>query len=228
MKRILLASAACFALSLPAMAAANQPAPTPQSQNLQQSKANQPAKNEYTTQGQAKPAQNENMSQNQANQPSQAANNQQAQIIRPSSLNKQQVREIQMKLNKAGFSAGHDDGIWGPDTDTAIRDYQKAKKLPGSGELNQQTLADLGVKLNNQTASSSNQNMNGQGQAQSKSNEQSLSSGTAPASGTNGQANSNAALNGSGANGSNANGQTATTSNHAGSMNNNAGSNTKP
>jgi peptidoglycan hydrolase-like protein with peptidoglycan-binding domain len=172
MKRILLASAACLALSLPAMAATAGAQPKPAPQNQQQSMAKQPA-------------QNTNMQSSQANQASQPGNKQQAQLIRPSSLSKEQVREIQTKLNKDGFSSGHVDGIWGRDTDQAILDFQKAKKLPGHGELNQQTIADLGVKLNTRsepTASSSK-------------------------------------------------GQTATTSNHAGSMNNKAGSNpsnTKP
>jgi len=228
MKRILLASAACFALSLPAMAAtAAAPA------NMQNTGAQNTAQANTGMQntGAQKVAQADTGAHNTGAQNN--MKNQQAQIIRPSSLNKEQVREIQMKLNKAGFSAGHDDGIWGPDTDTAIRDYQKAKNLPGRGELNQQTLADLGVKMNNQTASSSNMNANDQ--QQSKSNQQSLSSGTQPAgSATNGQANANGNLNGS-----NANGQTASTSNHTGSTNNagtsanagsnaNAGSKTKP
>jgi peptidoglycan hydrolase-like protein with peptidoglycan-binding domain len=196
MKRILLASAACLALSLPAMAATAGAQSKPAPQNQQQSMANQPAQNTN--------AQNTNMQSSQTNQASQTGNKQQAQLIRPSSLSKEQVREIQTKLNKEGFSSGHVDGIWGPDTDQAILNFQKAKKLPGHGELTQQTVADLGVKLNNQSETTASSN----------------------ASGTN----SGSAMNNSTPN-SNAKGQTATTSNHAGSMNNKAGSNpsnTKP
>ena len=165
MKRILLASAACFALSLPAAALAQtnnaQPNPPPQSQS-------------------------------QATNPS--ANQQQAQMIEPSKLSKEQIREIQMKLNKDGFSSGHVDGVWGPDTDKAVMDFQKAKNLPGDGKLNQQTLADLGVKLNNQstaasnknetTGSMANKNETGKNKSQAKTNEQSLSRGTTTNSGS--------------------------------------------
>ena len=199
MKRILLASAACLALSLPAMAATTvaQPKPAPQSQ--QQSQANQPAQDTN--------AQNTNMQSSQVNQTSQPGNNWQARVIRPSSLNKEQVREIQMKLNKDGFSSGHVDGIWGRDTDQAILNFQKARKLSGHGELTQQTLADLGVKMNNQSETTASSSANGQMQHQST------------ASG----ATSGSAMNSSTPN-SNAKGQTATISNHAGSMNNKAGS----
>ena len=139
MKRILLASAACLAMSLPAMAQSNgsQAIPAPQSQNLQQNQ-----------------------------QQNQAANEQQT--IRPSSLSKAQVKDIQMNLNKAGFDAKNVDGEWGPATREAIMNFQKEKNLPGKGELNQQTLAALGVNVNNQSQATANQN--GQQQNQMKSN----------------------------------------------------------
>jgi peptidoglycan hydrolase-like protein with peptidoglycan-binding domain len=58
-----------------------------------------------------------------------------------------------MKLNKAGYSAGNDDGIWGHETKQALRNYQQEKKLPGNGEPNQQTLAELGVNTSGQVQS---------------------------------------------------------------------------
>ena len=135
MKRILLASAACLAMSLPAMAQTSGSQTNP-------------------------PAQTQNQPQNQA------ANQQQT--IQPSSLSKSQVRELQMSLNKAGFDAKSVDGIWGPATREAIQNFQKDKDLPGKGELNQQTLAALGVNLNNQSQATANQN--GQQHNQMKSN----------------------------------------------------------
>ena len=49
--------------------------------------------------------------------------------------------------------------------------FQKSKKLYGHGELTQQTLADLGVNLNNQAqANGSMSNQSANGQAQSKTN----------------------------------------------------------
>jgi hypothetical protein len=83
MKRILLASAACFALSLPAaaLAATAGAQPTPPAQT-----------------------------QSQATNPS--ANQRQAHVIRPSELSKAQIREIQTNVTKDGFSAEGVDGIW--------------------------------------------------------------------------------------------------------------------
>ncbi len=147
MKRMLLASAACLALSLPAMALTNG------------SQANPP------------PQQTQNQQQSQA--ANQRSTNQQAEMIKPSTLNKTQIRDLQLSLNKDGYSTGHVDGIWGPDTRDAVINFQKAKNLPGKGELNQQTLADLGVNLNNQSQATANQN----GQA-IKSNEPSQASRT--------------------------------------------------
>lgn len=173
MKRLLLASAACLALSLPAMAASavNQPAPTPKSQ--QQSQATQSSQPADQQSQATQPSQPANEQQSQATtQPSpQSANRQWAQVIAPSKLSKEQIREIQMNLNKKGFSTGHVDGIWGSDTRDAVMNFQKSKKLYGHGELTQQTLADLGVNLNNQakaTGAMSNQSANGQAQMQTK------------------------------------------------------------
>jgi predicted 2-oxoglutarate/Fe(II)-dependent dioxygenase YbiX len=69
------------------------------------------------------------------------------QAMNPSMLDHQQVEQIQQALNKAGFSTGHVDGIWGPDTRTALMNFQKSKNMgAANGELNHQTLAAL--KLN--------------------------------------------------------------------------------
>jgi peptidoglycan hydrolase-like protein with peptidoglycan-binding domain len=137
MKRILLASAACLALSsFPALA-----------QNSG-GQSNASSMKSQTQQSQA------------VNEPSKSTGQQQAQMIQPSSLSKEQVREIQTNLDKDGFSAKRVDGIWGPETRDALMNFQKTKNLPGNGELNQQTLAALGVNLNNQarmTGSMSNQ-----------------------------------------------------------------------
>jgi predicted 2-oxoglutarate/Fe(II)-dependent dioxygenase YbiX len=80
-----------------------------------------------------------------ANKQTQA--NTSTQAMNPSMLDHQQVQQIQQALNKAGFSTGHVDGIWGPDTRTALTNFQKSKNMgAANGELNDQTLAAL--KLN--------------------------------------------------------------------------------
>lgn len=166
MKRILIASAACIAMSLPAMAAQNSPSAS--QPNMQQQQT-QPNGSKGQTMG--KQAQEQNGSQMQASNGAQ-------QMIQPSSLSKKDVRQIQLKLNKAGFNAQNVDGVWGPDTAHAVRSFQKTKGLPGNGELNQQTLAALGVDINNQSqAQNANQSQESKTVGQAPS-DKSMNSGT--------------------------------------------------
>jgi peptidoglycan hydrolase-like protein with peptidoglycan-binding domain len=117
MKRTLTAAAACVALALPAMA--------------------------QSTDSQSQPQQ-----QDRSSVSSDRANGaQQAQRVDPSQLSKQQIRQIQTSLDKAGFSAKGVDGVWGDNTKQALMNYQKQQNLPGNGELNQQTLSALGVEF---------------------------------------------------------------------------------
>ncbi len=99
--------------------------------------------------------------------PAMAQNNgarqQQTQAMNPSSLSKQQIRQVQTDLNKTGFNVRGVDGKWGKRTDRALRKFQQAKNLPGNGKLNQQTLSALGVNISNQSqASNSSRNQMGQ------------------------------------------------------------------
>ena len=55
------------------------------------------------------------------------------------------VREAQRALNDKGFSAGTVDGIMGPHTEQALRDFQQSQGLNTTGNLDQQTLSALGV-----------------------------------------------------------------------------------
>jgi peptidoglycan hydrolase-like protein with peptidoglycan-binding domain len=87
----------------------------------------------------------------------------QTQTIDPSSLSKAQIRQIQTSLNKAGFNAKKADGVWGRETSAALRNFQKQKNISGAGELNQQTLAALGVNFgapSQTTGAPSNEDMN--------------------------------------------------------------------
>ena len=51
----------------------------------------------------------------------------------------------QQTLHEKGYYNGPIDGIIGPQTRNAIREYQKAEDLPINGELDAQTAAKLGV-----------------------------------------------------------------------------------
>jgi len=145
MKRLLLASAACLALSFPAMAQGNQNGmPSHQQTTGSNSQMNKGAQSRSGSQ--------------------QAASNQ-ARTIEPSSLDKEEIRQIQLSLNKAGYSSGNVDGVWGSETSRALRNYQRTKQLPGEGQLNQRTLAALGV---NPASQSQSGNRMGQNSAQTE------------------------------------------------------------
>lgn len=56
------------------------------------------------------------------------------------------VREAQQALKDKGFDPGPADGIVGPRTKAAVRDFQKQQNLDADGQLGPQTLNVLGVK----------------------------------------------------------------------------------
>ena len=69
------------------------------------------------------------------------------QAIAPNTLSRHQVMQIQHALDKDGFGAGRTDGMWGPETRSALMNFQKSKNMgAANGEINDQTLAAL--KLN--------------------------------------------------------------------------------
>jgi murein L,D-transpeptidase YcbB/YkuD len=67
----------------------------------------------------------------------------------------EQVRQVQRKLNETGYNSGGVDGIWGPRTEAAVRNFQRAKGLQVTGRLNEQTLQALGVDEAGQSAQTS-------------------------------------------------------------------------
>jgi hypothetical protein len=56
------------------------------------------------------------------------------------------VREAQQILKDKGFYSGSVDGIYGPLTRKAVRNYQKQQNLNADGRLGPQTLSSLGVQ----------------------------------------------------------------------------------
>ncbi|HYD30337.1 MAG TPA: peptidoglycan-binding domain-containing protein [Azospirillaceae bacterium] len=59
--------------------------------------------------------------------------------------NQQVVRDIQQALNNQGFDAGDVDGMWGPRTQAALRNFEQSKGMQADGQLDQETMAALGV-----------------------------------------------------------------------------------
>lgn len=59
--------------------------------------------------------------------------------------NQSVVRDAQRALNDKGFSAGAVDGVMGPHTESALRQFQQAQGLDTTGTLDQQTESALGI-----------------------------------------------------------------------------------
>ena len=61
-------------------------------------------------------------------------------------LSTEQVRQVQTRLNQMGYYSGNIDGVWGSDTQSALRNFQQSKNLQVTGQLNDQTARALGVE----------------------------------------------------------------------------------
>jgi peptidoglycan hydrolase-like protein with peptidoglycan-binding domain len=63
----------------------------------------------------------------------------------PLSLDQTEIRHMQEALNRAGFEAGRDDGIMGPRTEHALREFQEDNGLHPTGTANRETIVALSV-----------------------------------------------------------------------------------
>jgi peptidoglycan hydrolase-like protein with peptidoglycan-binding domain len=61
--------------------------------------------------------------------------------------NKEQVKAVQQALKDKGHDPGDVDGVMGPKTKSALRDFQKKEGLKGSGQLDTETMSKLGVEM---------------------------------------------------------------------------------
>jgi peptidoglycan hydrolase-like protein with peptidoglycan-binding domain len=55
------------------------------------------------------------------------------------------VKQLQQSLNDRGYDAGPVDGLVGPRTESALREFQQAQGLDASGEINADTLSALDI-----------------------------------------------------------------------------------
>ena len=80
----------------------------------------------------------------------------------PLFISPEDIRAIQIKLNNQGYRSGPPDGQWGPDTSSAIRQFQQSRGLDATGQLDVSTIVAIGIPTfgNNQAA-----NMGGYGNA---------------------------------------------------------------
>ncbi len=58
----------------------------------------------------------------------------------------QTVKQVQQALKDNGYDPGPVDGQWKPQTEDALKSFQQAKGMAATGQLDQQTLASLGVE----------------------------------------------------------------------------------
>jgi peptidoglycan hydrolase-like protein with peptidoglycan-binding domain len=64
-------------------------------------------------------------------------------VAQPARPRSETVAEIQRELSRRGFYEGATDGIYGPKTDTAVRDFEQAAGLKASAEPNDALLASI-------------------------------------------------------------------------------------
>jgi hypothetical protein len=102
---------------------------------------------EQQPQNQQSQAQYPNNQQIQPNNANQSAQNQpnSEQTISPTTLSRNDVRQVQQALDKNGFQVGRVDGRWGHKTSDAMKQFQQSKKIKANGQLDQKTLSDLGL-----------------------------------------------------------------------------------
>ncbi len=63
-----------------------------------------------------------------------------------------QVESVQAKLSQEGFPVSVD-GVWGPKSADALRQFQQANNLDSSGQINAETLAALEIDASASSAS---------------------------------------------------------------------------
>lgn len=56
------------------------------------------------------------------------------------------VKQVQEKLSEQGYDVGPVDGIFGPKTQQALRKFQQDKGVQPTGQIDQQTMAALGIQ----------------------------------------------------------------------------------
>ena len=60
--------------------------------------------------------------------------------------NQSEIKQIQTKLKQQGYDVGQVDGVLGPTTQQALRQFQEDKGIQASGQPDQQTMAALNVQ----------------------------------------------------------------------------------
>jgi peptidoglycan hydrolase-like protein with peptidoglycan-binding domain len=85
---------------------------------------------------------------------SQSSQTQGSQQAAASSQSPELVKQAQEKLSAAGHDAGPADGKLGAKTQAALKEFQQSKGLQASGQLDQKTVAALGVSASGSSTTS--------------------------------------------------------------------------
>jgi peptidoglycan hydrolase-like protein with peptidoglycan-binding domain len=64
---------------------------------------------------------------------------------KPAVLHRGDIKKVQEALREKGYYTAQVDGVLGPQTRAAIRQYQQSENLPATGRLDAQTAGKLGV-----------------------------------------------------------------------------------
>lgn len=149
MKKIAIAMLTTAMIGTPAFAASNYgTSNNNQQQQPQGAQMLQQPQNNDQAQQNKQNQQNQQKAQNQQNQNQQTSENNQP--MQPHDLSRGEIRQVQKTLDKDGFKAGTADGRWGPHTQGAVKQFQQSKQIQANGQLNEQTVADLGLDLSQQ------------------------------------------------------------------------------
>ena len=77
-------------------------------------------------------------------------------------MSRDTIREVQQKLAQSGEYHGRPDGVWGPMTERAVRDWQSKNNLNATGMLDAQTLQAMDIASNTNEANNPNNPNNNQ------------------------------------------------------------------
>jgi peptidoglycan hydrolase-like protein with peptidoglycan-binding domain len=67
--------------------------------------------------------------------------------------NREQVKAVQQALKDKGHDPGTVDGVMGPKTRGALKDFQKKEGIKDTGRLDQETMTKLGVEAKTSSTS---------------------------------------------------------------------------
>jgi N-acetylmuramoyl-L-alanine amidase len=67
-------------------------------------------------------------------------------------MSRAEIRHAQERLNGMGYPIEHPDGVIGPKTETAIRNFQRDKGLNATGELTTETVDALEARSGSETS----------------------------------------------------------------------------